>query len=202
MKQQVLFLLLNVVLAACYGQEAITAPNGNAGFGTGVNYLSKFPALSSSGISYEKDSYSIVRSTLGVSGSSKTIISYKGRYIISQSIGQAGVIGTYINNGFAIRQGFQQPVISTRIVKPSDMVHLKATIFPNPFNQSVNILLEDLVTNEVVVIISDLTGRNIFLQKFPASRIINLSLEYLPGGIFFLKIITDNKQFVSTLIKQ
>ena len=53
-------------------------------------------------------SQSIIKSTVGAGGSSQTITSHNKTYFISQSIGQTSVIGTFTNNGYTIRQGFQQ----------------------------------------------------------------------------------------------
>jgi hypothetical protein len=139
---------------------------------------------------------------MGVGGFSKTIATEKGNYIVNQSIGQASVIGTYFKNGYTLRQGFQQPFVSpgTVLILPENK--LNAILYPNPFHQSINILFNGLITNDVIVTVSDIMGKNILSRRLPSSQLINLPLEYLPDGIYFLKIIAEKKQFNTTLIKQ
>ena len=52
--------------------------------------------------------YSILRSNLGVSGSSNGIVTAEGNYTIDQSIGQASVIGTNSTSIITLLQGYQQ----------------------------------------------------------------------------------------------
>jgi len=174
MKLRIFIAILSVVFPTCYGQEAVITPG----------------------------LYTIIRSTTGVSGFSKTILTSKWSYIVNQSIGQSSVIGTFDKNGYTIRQGFQQPFLSARIVQPLPENNLKATIYPNPFRQSINVSFDDPITKDLFVIISDIMGRIIFSQKLPASQLINLPLDYIPNGIYVLKITAENKQFIANLIKQ
>jgi len=91
--------------------------------------------------SNESKPYAIVRSNLGSSGSSHVITTSKGKYSISQSIGQSSVIGTHFSNGYYLRQGYQQPLNKISVIKELNG-SLNALVFPNPFEESVLFLLK------------------------------------------------------------
>lgn len=147
-------------------------------------------------------SYSIIRSNLGISGSSNTITTNNGRYIVSQSIGQSSVIGTYINEGYTIRQGYQQPAISIDIIPlPSDN-KLNAAIYPNPFQQIVTISFSELMTDDVSIIVFDINGRLILSQKHPPSQLIKLAFDDISSGTYLIKVSSNGKQFNAQLIKR
>ncbi|MCK5101867.1 MAG: T9SS type A sorting domain-containing protein [Cyclobacteriaceae bacterium] len=147
-------------------------------------------------------SQSIVRSTVGVGGSSQTVTSKNKTYFVSQSIGQASVIGTSTKNGYTIRQGFQQPPHIFIVGALNELSDLKATIFPNPFQQSVYISFKDLIENDVSVIMHDISGRLILKETFTASQLITLPLANIASGDYILNIISDNKHLTTSIIKQ
>ena len=147
-------------------------------------------------------SQSIVRSTVGIGGSSQTLIFNNKSYFVSQSIGQASVIGVSTNNGHTIRQGFQQPPHTFEIGLPNEESDLKATIFPNPFQQSIYITFIDLIEDDVSVILHDISGRLILKETFGASQLIALPLENIAIGDFILNVITGKKHLTTSIIKQ
>jgi hypothetical protein len=203
MKQRILIVLCSLLLATCYGQDVVTVLNGNSGLDSIIfENIQNYSGFRFPGIEKTPVLYTIIRSTMGVSGLSKTILTSKGSYIVSQSIGQSSVIGTFNNNGYTVSQGFQQPFISARIVQPPTENNLKVTLYPNPFRRSINISFDDPITNDIFVILSDMMGRIIFSQKFPASQLIYMPLAYIPDGIYIIKINTENKVFISNIIKQ
>ena len=147
-------------------------------------------------------SQSIVRSTVGISGSSQTIFFNNKPYFVSQSIGQSGVIGTSTINGYTIRQGFQQPPHSFEISQPYEESDLKAAIYPNPFQQSIQIFFKDEIKNDISVIMHDMSGRIILKETYGASQLITLPLANTACGKYILNVIADNKYFITSLIKQ
>ncbi len=78
-------------------------------------------------------------------------------------------------------------------------------VYPNPFNNSVNIKL--IENNPVNIDVFDISGRTISKQKniVPVSQIITLSnMDKLSAGTYFIQI-TDNtgdKTVVKRIIKQ
>lgn len=148
------------------------------------------------------ESYSIIRSNVGMAGSSKTITTDKGNYIVSQSIGQSSVIGTSFNKGYHLSQGYQQFPLEIKIINEPSIKNLNAAIYPNPFEQSVNISFIDAVLNEISVVVFDIHGRLIFSQKFQPSQNIQLNLGNISMGTYLLKATTNGKQFNAKLIKK
>jgi hypothetical protein len=58
----------------------------------------------------------LVRSTVGVSGSSTDIKIQNTNYVVQQSIGQSSVIGTFAIGDLNVRQGFIQPNVFAKII--------------------------------------------------------------------------------------
>lgn len=149
----------------------------------------------------KKDSYSLASSTLGVSGSSNTISTKSGKYIISQSVGQASVIGTSYKKGYGLLQGYQQSLISITLMEPPVIHTLKAVIYPNPFHESINISFTDPISEEVIIFLFDTTGRAVYSQKIPAAQRINLPMTYISKGIYILRVTSGKRNFAANLIK-
>lgn len=146
--------------------------------------------------------YAIIRSTMGSTGSSKTISTNDGTYYVSQSIGQSSVIGTFSNKGYSIVQGYQQPLFSVRIIGFASGNNLKADIFPNPASHSLNILFKNEITSEIFIVLLDANGRAVLKENFQAANQVKLSLNHISTGIYFLKINSGNKYFTSKIIKE
>lgn len=144
----------------------------------------------------------IKRSTVGYGGISKTITTPDGTYNVSQSIGQASVIGTHTKNKYTILQGYQQPLVSNKKLQPSTNHLIKATIYPNPFKHTINIQFDEQIKDEIFVRLYDANARMVVLKKFAASNQISLSLLNILKGIYTIKIITGNKSFSAKLIKE
>lgn len=203
MKQRILIVLCSVVLATCYGQDEVITPHGNRGLNSNVvENFTNYSALGFTQLTADEDSYSIIRSTLGIGGFSTTITTNKGSFIICQSIGQTSAIGTYKTNDYTFMQGFQQPLNSSKIFQLALENELLANLYPNPFSHYVNISFNDPITNDVFVQVTDITGKTIYTNRFPASQLISLSLNHIPYGVYVLKVVTGNKQFRANLIKQ
>ena len=144
--------------------------------------------------------YRVIRSNLGNAGSSQIVDTSQGSYSVSQSIGQSSVIGTYHKNGYYLRQGYQQPTSKIKVVELKDFT-LNANVFPNPFSQFVTIKFSDYITNDISVRVFDVNSKQIYYQIFPPSQSINLNIIDISNGIYFLKVISDIKQFNTKLIK-
>lgn len=146
--------------------------------------------------------YSIIRSTTGYGGSSKTIHTDKGNYTVSQSIGQSGAIGTHYKNNYVLLQGYQQNSISFIAFSTDQENILKATVYPNPFGQSINILFEDIITNDIFINVYDVNGKEVVSTRLPASDRVTLLLNKISNGPYILKVIEGDKQFIGTILKQ
>lgn len=148
----------------------------------------------------KNDGYKIIRSNLGVAGSSNAIHTFNGKYIISQSIGQSSVIGTSKNNGYYLRQGFQQPHKRIKVIQ-STTNSLNALVYPNPFQERITILFNENLSDKVIVEIHDVSGKLVYKSQFSPSRTIQLHLSNLSTGSYLIKANSKGKVLNSKLIK-
>ncbi|PQV46572.1 putative secreted protein (Por secretion system target) [Jejuia pallidilutea] len=144
--------------------------------------------------------YKIIRSNVGVGGSSKTFQTTKGTYTVSQSIGQSSVIGTSVNNGYYLRQGFQQPHKPITVTK-SAFSSLKAIVYPNPFDYDIQISFSESVSKDIKIEVYDVLGKLVYVKKFSPSKKLRIDLTKLSTGAYTLKAISNGKLFNSKLIK-
>ncbi len=151
--------------------------------------------------SNSSNSYKILSSNLGVAGSSKVVSTHKGHYKISQSIGQSGVIGTFSSAGYYLRQGYQQPINSNGLVKPSNNNNLLAKVYPNPFAERVLIAFNETLTETINILIFDISGKLIYNKNFSPSKTIQLQLNELSSGSYLIKCYSNGKQFNAKLIR-
>lgn len=148
----------------------------------------------------KEKAYKIIRSNVGIGGSSKTFQTSKGTYVISQSIGQSSVIGTSTNNGYYLRQGFQQPHKRIKVTK-STYSSLSAKVYPNPFDYNIQISFKENVSEDINIDVYDISGKLVYSKSFSPSRKIQINLENLSSGSYTLKATSNGKLFNSKLIK-
>ncbi|MEQ3655234.1 MAG: T9SS type A sorting domain-containing protein [Dokdonia sp.] len=143
----------------------------------------------------------MIRSTVGVSGSTAVVENNGNERIVQQSVGQSSVIGTFKNGSMQIRQGFVQPPISVEGVFEDD-TNLDATIYPNPVESVLTVVLNETVTTAVDFVLYDMLGRVVHTQKLPAQEQLQLDMTKLSSAQYILLITAGNKQFKANLIKR
>ena len=137
-----------------------------------------------------------------MAGSSKTITTNKGNYIVSQSIGQSSVIGTSFNKGYHLSQGYQQASFKIDIIPDTSNNNLGAMVYPNPFEQSVSVSFSEEILNVIDVVVFDIHNRLIYSKKFQPSPSIQLMLGDVSMGTYVLKVTSNGKIFNAKLIKK
>lgn len=150
---------------------------------------------------YQKTPYKIKSANIGLGGSSKTVQTSNGKYVISQSIGQSSVIGTSTANGYYLRQGFQQPHKKIQLVKRSGFNSLKAAVYPNPFEYVIYMSFNETLSKHIDVEVYDVAGKLLYFKKFQPSQKLQVDLTHLSSGSYILKAISNGKIFNSKLIK-
>ena len=149
----------------------------------------------------EVNAQSVLRSTVGSSGSSQLVISDGKPYFISQTIGQQSITGTAIRNGHTIRQGFQQPPYSLTIGDADNTSDLEALVFPNPFQQSIDILFSGEIEQPIQVMIHDIMGRLVLSKSHDAAQLLYLPLRHIANGTCLLHVAVGNRSFTRRIIK-
>jgi len=150
----------------------------------------------------ESLSFSIGRSNIGMGGSTKIISSNNTTYYINQSIGQSSVIGTSSNEEYTLRQGYQQT--SNYVVKIQGLEDslLNASIYPNPFQQSIFISFYESISNDIQVTLFDISGSLIFSRKYPPSQLIRLNVNDISNGSYIINVSSSKKKISAKLIKR
>jgi hypothetical protein len=148
--------------------------------------------LTEEGLGQNTTSYRIVSSNLGASGSSQTIETNNGVYKISQSIGQASVIGTHYSNGYFLRQGYQQPLTEVAIKTTVDF-ELIAKIHPNPFRHQVTITFNTDIKDDISILLVDMNGKVIRNQLFQPTQKIDLLLADISIGSYVIRVLSAGK---------
>jgi len=144
----------------------------------------------------------LVRATTGIAGASENIAINNKQYIVQQSIGQASAIGTFNDSDYIARQGFIQPNVLAKIIDLAIPLSLEATIYPNPFVESVTVSFTEQITDKVEVAVFDILGRLVFSKSYIADQRVNVQFNNLSGADYILKVTANNKQFIKKIIKK
>ena len=141
----------------------------------------------------------VVRSTLGVSGSS--VIAGENELMVQQSVGQSSVIGTVERSGVVTRQGFIQPPVEVTGVILDEST-LGARIYPNPVQSSLNVIFTEEIQGEVSFLLYDMLGRTVYDKTEAANQNMTLDMNALSSAQYILLITSGKKQFKANLIKR
>ena len=140
----------------------------------------------------------ILRSTTSISTINPD---QQSEHIYQQSTGQSSITGTYRSGDHLLSQGFVQAAVWSKIVDLDDVLDLKVKIFPNPFIDEVHVsFLEPLEQSIELVIFND-TGSKLQSLTYESRQDLSVSLKHLAPGRYYIKIATDQRQFVGHLIK-
>jgi hypothetical protein len=141
-----------------------------------------------------------LRSTLSISGSSRAVTTAHKDLFIQQVIGQSGVIGLANASTYQLRQGFIQPLESSKTIIETG--NLQVRVSPNPSPGEIRILFTELISDELYVSLSNLSGITVYFNRFPASQEITLNFGSLPPALYIIKVYTDKKYYISKLIRE
>ena len=147
-------------------------------------------------------SQELVRSTVGVSGTSSTVQSGDKSYVIQQSVGQSSVIGLYSANNYTLRQGFIQPPIRILSVGSDSNNPIDAVLYPNPFESDVRIVFNESLEGSVAITIYDMLGRVVHTRTMNAGKEINLELSFLSSAQYVLLLTSNNREFKANILKE
>jgi len=74
------------------------------------------------------------------------------------------------------------------------------TIYPQPANDIVNIMLDKQSSDQIFIKIYDLSGKEVLAQDFIASQVIRLSVSQLNSGIYMMEVKSGTFNKVEKLI--
>lgn len=123
--------------------------------------------------------------------------------IVSQSIGQQSVAGSYSKNGVTVQQGFQQYAISKiALVIPDDKA-ITTIMYPNPFVNEITLKFSGEIKGMVDYKLISMSGKVILQGKKMADQngLTIEALGYLPRGSYILSLGALNYKYAVTIIK-
>lgn len=140
------------------------------------------------------------RSVNGIAGSSNNF-SLKGKsFLIQQSIGQSGIIGTSKCNNLILSQGFIQSIFLKKI--ESEDFELATEISAIPSSDTYLIVFKDGVIQHLDVSLYDLSGKKIYYTNYQNKQEIIIDLSSFSSGIYIISILTKNQFYSSKLFKR
>jgi regulator of extracellular matrix RemA (YlzA/DUF370 family) len=76
-------------------------------------------------------------------------------------------------------------------------------IFPNPFDNLLNVTLGSNESGNRLVSIVDSSGQQVYKQPHEAfNGNMQLNLSYLKNGLYFIKIVNGNTEVISKILKR
>lgn len=147
-------------------------------------------------------------STISAAGSTGLV---QGKYY-SHVIGQASVVvGTSVQNGVAVRQGFKQPNLLARSIQKSGLKiqiaeenPIRYQVFPNPFVDQLTIKFSGPSSSPTFVAMYSITGQAVWESTYPEkiSEINLLDFKQVKTGKYLLHVLYKGKPYVETVIKE
>ena len=120
--------------------------------------------------------------------------------VVSQTIGQHGVVGTS-SNDYVVMQGFQQSVWG-KYISSNLIDDIKTTTYPNPFVQTVRFEFSKPIIEFITVNVFDLGGHLIFEEKKKSNNnILTIDLPLLPSAEYLVRLNAPNFNYYSKIIK-
>lgn len=120
--------------------------------------------------------------------------------IVTQTIGQQSVNGNYDNQYFKIGQGFQQANWS-RIILEQTIPEFEVSLYPNPFNNIVNI--QHNSDEDININVFDPAGRLVHKSLINVtSPKQSINLEQLPSGVYLIHLQSNHLKYFTKLIKK
>ena len=139
----------------------------------------------------------ILRSTLSSASTNAANV----QHIFQQSTGQASISGTYTSADYSIHQGFVQPSAWQNMALSGAVIDLKGYAYPNPFVSEVTISFNEQIYEPVRISIHDEMGRKLQSEMHPPAQEIQLNLEALTAGKYYLKIEHNKRFLIHQLVK-
>ena len=140
----------------------------------------------------------ILRSTTSISTPSST---ETNTHILQQSSGQASISGSYESGEYLLSQGFVQMDVWSKMIKAEELPGMEVSLYPNPFIDKVHVVFSDFVSQPVEVFLFNDLGHVLLSKTYKDNSEINLALEHLPAGKYFVKTNMNNKYSLDRLIK-
>lgn len=76
------------------------------------------------------------------------------------------------------------------------------SIYPNPTSSVVNISLKEYISEQVRIELFNVTGQKIIVKELNDAQNLQLSVEHLPSGVYFINVVLGSKNYLAKLIRK
>lgn len=147
-------------------------------------------------------SSNVERSVLGISGGTSLLKSSKGTYLVQHSLGQFGITGISKNQNQYVKQGFIQSPLKTILVAPSYSDFENLIVFPNPFEDYINIHFSKVHQGNIRISLYNILGKLVFNQIKSPNQQLNIPIQHLPDSEYLLLLQQGKRKYKAKLIRQ
>lgn len=96
---------------------------------------------------------------------------------------------------------FDNPGIPTSI-EQSDASDFQAMLYPNPGSNKLSLFIKGYQEQSITLELFSATGKQVYIQTYPADESIIINTEFLSEGVYFVKIFSTNQVKTLKWIKQ
>jgi hypothetical protein len=122
------------------------------------------------------------------------VSSTSGGFSIDYTVGEL-VVKTHTASGNMITEGFQQTYLSSSAGIDGNDIGLTVHVYPNPTIDQVNISLEGEKAVEFTATVFDGAGRSIYTNIFSAASFLQLNLQALAPGTYYVRLNDTKTSF-------
>ena len=119
---------------------------------------------------------------------------------LSFTVGELVVLSQTDSQGNTLGGGFTAGATSTTVsIQETDASILDVKVYPNPTSELVNIQINHSTLDQVVVIITDLQGKEVYSGKYAGiSNVIGINTASYATGTYVLSLKNLNNQVLGT----
>ena len=119
---------------------------------------------------------------------------------LSFTVGELVVLSQTDSNGNTLGGGFTSAATLTTVsIQETNAAVLDVKVYPNPTTELVNIQINYSAIDQVVVIISDLQGKEVYTGKYAGiSNVIGINTASYAPGAYTLNLKNMNNQVLGT----
>ena len=140
-------------------------------------------------------------------------VSYSGPGVGKQAIPSSALFrlstlgsqATMVNSSSAMMFANDSTNFQMQRLLNSSQINQGVKVYPNPFRNSIQIDVTGLATSRFKLILLDASGKIVWsknIENYNSSYHQSVNTSSFPVGVYFLRLIQDNKTFVTKLLKE
>lgn len=112
------------------------------------------------------------------------------------SVGEMVLVNTVTTTGLVVTQGILQPMLQVTGIHDNELALEGMSIYPNPASNQLNIKFNIARDLDVVLKLTDISGREQYLKKIKShngSALITMDFKPYASGVYLLQVATTDK---------